>query len=401
MKQRKTQMLRSQGFTLLELLLVVVILASVAWMLTSTVDDNISQVRYEDTRNRLDAIRTAVLGPNSPATWANGLQGGFVVDNGILPENIRELVENPDYDENGTDDYDTYGEVYPIFGVGTSDEFDFETLSDPKPYVFLKGHRGHYLPATKVGDKPVSFRDGWGSKRSSGGDTSLACPSATDHGFGTTESNDDDDTNYGWCVTTNNQSIFFVDSLGMDGELGSLTGHIYEDDMRISQPIYSYDWSLPVSGRIKVINKSGSNIELSTTVNFTAALIVYSNDTNGDDDTWTTHPLAVALEPVQNLDNGDGYDSSIPTPVAWSASQDFDITISTASPIPAGEHLLVLAYDADGDPNTTNDINVDLDDIDDVLATSGWPSSAQFVTKRVRFYPHGGWTPNPMTLEIR
>lgn len=83
-------MARQRGFTLLEMLLVVFILAALAATTSSVIDDAHDQARVDDTRNRLDLIRTAISGTDdvrAPIT-------GFVADMGRLPVSIRELLED-------------------------------------------------------------------------------------------------------------------------------------------------------------------------------------------------------------------------------------------------------------------------------------------------------------------
>ncbi len=83
---------RRAGFTLIELLLVIVILAviagsAVAMLETATGD---AQVRFDDTRNRLERLRTAILGAEGATT-----PQGFVADVGRLPDTLLELVQCP------------------------------------------------------------------------------------------------------------------------------------------------------------------------------------------------------------------------------------------------------------------------------------------------------------------
>lgn len=81
------------GFTLIEMLLVVFILAAVAATaasLTSQVDE---QFRYDDTKARREQLRQAILG--DPARTMNGqpVVSGFVADTGGLPSSLRQLIE--------------------------------------------------------------------------------------------------------------------------------------------------------------------------------------------------------------------------------------------------------------------------------------------------------------------
>lgn len=83
---------RRAGFTLIELLLVIVILAAIAGsavaMLETATGD--AQVRFDDTKVRLERLRTAIVGPEGATT-----PQGFVADVGRLPVNLTELVECP------------------------------------------------------------------------------------------------------------------------------------------------------------------------------------------------------------------------------------------------------------------------------------------------------------------
>lgn len=91
---------RRAGFTLIELLLVIVILAAIAGAAVATLETATgdARIRDEDTRNRLERLRTAILGPEGATT-----PQGFVADVGRLPylesttvpSGLRELFENP------------------------------------------------------------------------------------------------------------------------------------------------------------------------------------------------------------------------------------------------------------------------------------------------------------------
>ncbi|WP_309386445.1 prepilin-type N-terminal cleavage/methylation domain-containing protein [Cerasicoccus frondis] len=357
MTQRAIQIYRTRGFTLLELLLVVVILASVAWMLTSTVDDNISQVRYEDTRNRLDAIRTAVLGPNSPATWERGIQSGYVVDNGVLPVNIDALVALPT-------DYDEYGAVEPIYDQGGANEYDFSGATSSVNYQLFKGHRQGYLPASSSG----YFRDGWGTDRSEDGADLTDCPSATTFSLAADLGNDIDSENHGWCVSRVDSGIsrdgWYVDSYGMDGGMGELTGHDYETDMLMGQPILNTDWQIDISGASVRIENMTGDMSFSSNHNFSAALLVYTNDDSGDGPTWETVPSSsVSLGALAN-------------------GADFVVNFPASTRIPVGEHLLILLADDDAELNSITE----------------W-TAEDLVAKRVKFFSRGG-VPE-LVLEIR
>jgi prepilin-type N-terminal cleavage/methylation domain-containing protein len=84
---------RSNGFTLVEMtvvLLLITLLASVAVRETAELG---FQTRYEQTKERLDMIKQAILG--NPKQVINGQQAvsGFVADMGRLPMSVRELID--------------------------------------------------------------------------------------------------------------------------------------------------------------------------------------------------------------------------------------------------------------------------------------------------------------------
>jgi hypothetical protein len=374
--------------TLLELLLVVLILSSVAWMSLAVVSNDADQVRYEDTRNRLNAIRKAIIGSSSPAAWENGILGGFVVDNGRLPGNIDALVARPT-------GYDTFGRVSPVFdsnpdGNGINDGAGETVLTLPQQQL-MKGHRLFYLIGRS---NEGEYRDGWGTDRSAEGGPSMDCPTSPS-GAGANLGNDLDADNHGWCVTMLNGNMY-VDSYGMDGRSGASTGNLYERDMPMSEPILSDDWQTDVAGRsIRVVNESGNDIGLDALgtlgVKLRASLLVYINDGNEDNvqnsfswRRWTSDPT---LEGDACLDgDGDGLCNGVPAPSETTAT--FPTTVSI--PIPVGEHLLVLVVDDDG-------IAENADDTPD-LSIAG-VGSAKYATSRVKFFSRGG-TPD-MVLRIR
>ena len=84
--------MRSTGFTLIEMtvvLLLITLMASVAVRETAELG---FQTRYEQTKDRLEMIRQAILG--NPRQIINGQQAvsGFVADMGRLPDNLHELI---------------------------------------------------------------------------------------------------------------------------------------------------------------------------------------------------------------------------------------------------------------------------------------------------------------------
>lgn len=74
------------GFSLLELLLVLLILSTLAWMGLAAVGSDGDQVRYDNTRRRWQALRRAIVGDPDRSLDAQPLLRGYVADMGKLPE---------------------------------------------------------------------------------------------------------------------------------------------------------------------------------------------------------------------------------------------------------------------------------------------------------------------------
>ena len=85
-----------RGFTLIELVLVLMILAILAGSAMSMVSTQVDQARFESTQQTLQAIDRAVLGPRD-ARAADGSRSvsGFVADCGRLPYSLEELYIHP------------------------------------------------------------------------------------------------------------------------------------------------------------------------------------------------------------------------------------------------------------------------------------------------------------------
>ena len=84
------------GFTLIELVLVLVILAILASAAMSMVDVQVDQTRFELTQQTLEAIEQAVLGvDHARASDGSRAVSGFVADCGRLPHSLDELYYQP------------------------------------------------------------------------------------------------------------------------------------------------------------------------------------------------------------------------------------------------------------------------------------------------------------------
>ncbi|NOU41071.1 MAG: type II secretion system protein [Methylotenera sp.] len=180
-----------QGFTLLEMLLVIALMGMLALSATALVDNLDEQERFETTRTRLQQIKTAIIGDTSRTLNGEPMISGFVADMGRLPANIEELVELPSAGNE-------WGE----------DVLDYQGVSDVKivKISLYGGSRGPYLDVLpSSGTSAVrAFRDGWGNPDEVG--------KASD---------------FGWNVSAVSP-VFSIQSYGSDAALGG-TG-VYEAD---------------------------------------------------------------------------------------------------------------------------------------------------------------------------
>lgn len=130
------------GFTLVEMLLILFILGSLALLTTAIVDGVDDQSRFDQTKSRLEQIRRAVIGDTSRTLNGQPDVRGFVVDMGRLPANLAELVS-----QGGMPAWDLSSVQIP--GVSSV------TIELPG------GWRGPYLEVPPTANSTPKFRDGW------------------------------------------------------------------------------------------------------------------------------------------------------------------------------------------------------------------------------------------------
>lgn len=122
--------IRSQsGFTLVEVVMVIIIMAIIAAVAMRSIDKGLETARIEETRNELNQLAEAIAG--NPSLYSNGMRTnyGYVGDVGSLPPSLDALVTNPGYgtwrgpyvrtDFSGyTDDFkkDAWGTLYAYTG---------------------------------------------------------------------------------------------------------------------------------------------------------------------------------------------------------------------------------------------------------------------------------------------
>ena len=312
----RLRLLRARGLTLIELLVVIAVMSAVTLASFSYVGEDRAQIRHDDTRRRLEVLRRAIVGSDVPA-WAGEFRlSGFISDNGVLPENLQQLVASPaglaprgvlrarfDRSPVSSDCSSEGGDVVDVAGEGG---------------MLVKGHRGDYLAGLAVNGV---LRDGWGN-RSAG----------------------DDALNFGWRVTAASGSLA-VTSLGAHNEVGNGSTE-WDADRGFSLDAGS--WTSPLGGwTVRLVNRSGADVVAGT---WRASLLVFRNDATGG--RWlryTSTPFtATLLAPLA---------SGTATALAFAPTgcHPGDVINAAAALIPAGRHLLVLVQDSDGTPHNGTD----------------------------------------------
>lgn len=312
------------GFTLLEMILVLSILSGLSLLAVSFVDNEDNQFRFEDTRNRLDLVRKAVLGHDNSVVNGQLLLSGYAIDNGLLPVSIDALLQKPA----GYDDYSQHDPIFdaqPDSVTGINNDAGI-TLSNPKEKLF-KGYRsGSYLqsrPGTSI-----TFYDGWAN-------TGIA-------------------PNYGWTVTPDPViNSLNVMSLGFDNAPG---GTDYNSDIGVT--VNANDWQLDVAGwEVTVSNRSNIDLAIPSPGCVRVSLLVYINDADSSKQfNWkrlTSNCLlgngVVGISDGSCLDGID-VDSDVGGAACGTSVQvTFDAAEDNQPPtiIPAGEHIVVLTVDTD------------------------------------------------------
>ena len=178
---------KQTGFTLLELLMVVSILSSVAYLAIDNIASSDAQNKWELTDIRLQTMRRAIIGDSRRSLNGKSELSGFVVDMGRLPGCVAELLAAESCS----------GEVLPEY-----------TLFDNNQ---AGGWNGPYLKATHL-TNGAAFRDAWGNK---------------------SNTNIDDEMYFGWeykvidsPLDQNHQAVM-VQSLGLDGNKNPLLSDDY------------------------------------------------------------------------------------------------------------------------------------------------------------------------------
>lgn len=238
-----------RGFTLLEMVLVLFLIglmASATLMLTENVED---QAKYDETKRRMQMMRTAIVGDPSRTINGGPEISGFVADMGRLPKCVAELLEPGDEILPATDPKQYNSPCIPS---------EIITAWDIEPSTGLgSGWRGPYIQVLSERSGDLRFRDGYGNSDAS------------------------DAQNSGWAfdVSTATGTISLV-SEGFDPIGG--TDPITENEL-----VVSADWEveLPVTVNVSFKNQSAGDLPIADE---NLVLRLYLSDLStaidGDDD---------------------------------------------------------------------------------------------------------------------
>lgn len=189
------------GFTLLELLVVLVILATVTALAVRSVDGVLDQQKYEMSQRGLEEIEAAVLGsPDDRATDGSRTISGFVADMGRLPKTVEKTIDGVDVL--------TLAELWErgVPPLPVLPPYDIRTSAVDPQIRLPTGWRGPYVRLPLGG---VNLLDGWGNAYVSPPDPSPPDPAAT----GYARLRDENDAP----ITTAGEPIFWVRHLGANG----------------------------------------------------------------------------------------------------------------------------------------------------------------------------------------
>ena len=228
---------RNAGFSLLELLIVLAILAIVTALAVRSLDGVESQRRYESAQRGLEEIEFAVLGsPDDRAADGTRTVSGFVADMGRLPRTsgavdleLRELWENP-----GT-----------AFDVRAALVANGVPLADEDPQVLVPGGwRGPYL---RLPIGAATLLDAWGNPITSSSDTAPPNPDTT--GYARLRDAGDNP------IIAANQPVRIIRFLGANGRRDT-TDAAYDRDDAI---VFTDDkFRAALTGNVEVVKSDSS-----------------------------------------------------------------------------------------------------------------------------------------------
>lgn len=207
---------KQTGFTLIEVLVVMLVLVAVASVTIETSAELAFQSRFEITKDRAKKNIRAIIGrPNSLVNGQPDISG-FVADMGRMPTNLRELLQRSgDCDNDDGDISNT--ECTSVGGTWDANAWNDNSVRTIDSATRLKyGWNGPYLSTSEAASSDGALGDGWAN-----------------------ESADDD---YGWnvVVAANVGDDFSIKSLGMDQVINADGCLNYEDDCEYKITAFEY-----------------------------------------------------------------------------------------------------------------------------------------------------------------
>ncbi len=284
------------GFTLLELVLVLFILAILTTTSLSFLENENGQLRYDETLNKLQLIRQALLKERTHQDRI--FYSGFVSDNGLIPPNtdLDPLTENNTTwsDTGAGEEWITFGQILPFYynPDGGGNEIQLDDTNNPEFNLF-KGFRGPYLLSGRDGNN--EFRDGWGQD---------------------------------FIIASANNNFDYT----FDRDGASVPPDFSGTD--ITESLNEVDWTIsPTALNITIENNTGATIVANA---YEVAVAIFENDdvdtSTVPEDRWKTFHF------TQDVAIPDGG-----TFVSASGSWNLNgVAITAADRVPVGEHIILL-----------------------------------------------------------
>lgn len=143
-----------QGFTLLELVLVMFIIALIASTPLLFIDEQDQQLRYEETKDKIHRIKQSLL--QQQIYNQIPIYSGFLIDNGVLPPNTTVNLDFLTNRENwvNSESWLSKSLVSTFFQTSSKDG----KLSQ---FLIRKGHAGSYV--NEYLDSDGDIKDSWGN----------------------------------------------------------------------------------------------------------------------------------------------------------------------------------------------------------------------------------------------
>lgn len=242
------QLTKQAGFTLVEVLTVMLVLVAIASVTIEVSSDLAFQSRYEVTKDRYEKIKRAIIG--RPDVLINGQPdiSGFVADMGRLPLNIHDLLE--EYycltNRSLTNQADCEAETDGVWRAQTS-----ASTSNGLNY----GWNGPYLTIAKDPLLANAFPDGWGRTAQGYCSTSTTTdPNNCPDNFQTDWVTETNDHNYGWYFNINSSGSFDsleIISYGKDQILGGTSPYDVDYPNTLTM-LDINDWIVEISSGISV-----------------------------------------------------------------------------------------------------------------------------------------------------